>query len=281
MTLIAASDIPSISLLYKLRKLSPAPAGARLPPTLLGPRSIPAPSKSLNDRLSLIRGDITTLAVDAIVNAANRSLLGGGGVDGAIHRAAGPGLYEECRTLGGCATGSAKITGAYDLPCKRVIHAVGPVYDPLDHRGSEALLTGCYTTSLELAAAHGCRSVAFSAISTGVYGYPSRDAAPAALSAIRKFLTGPAGDKIDKVVIVTFEMKDVEAYNEFIPLYFPPVVEQQSPGGGAAREEEGTRETEAQLDAEAEAVASELPSAPTTDPSDPERAGKKQKHEDV
>jgi O-acetyl-ADP-ribose deacetylase (regulator of RNase III) len=173
--------------------------------------------------VGLFRGDITTLSVDAIVNAANRSLLGGGGVDGAIHRAAGPRLYEECRTLGGCPTGSAKLTRAYNLPCRRVVHAVGPVYDPSDPDKSERLLTGCYTRSLELAAEAGCRSVAFSAISTGVYGYPSRDAAPAALSAIRRFLVGPEGDKIDLVVIVTFEMKDVEAYNEFIPYVIPPL----------------------------------------------------------
>jgi O-acetyl-ADP-ribose deacetylase (regulator of RNase III) len=172
--------------------------------------------------VGLIRGDITTLAVDAIVNAANRSLLGGGGVDGAIHRAAGPDLFEECRTLGGCPTGSAKMTGAYRLPCRRVIHAVGPIYDPLDHDKSERLLTGCYTRSLELAVEAGCRSVAFSAISTGIYGYPSRDAAPAALSAIRNFLVGPKGDKIDLVVIVTFEMKDVEAYNAYIPYVLFP-----------------------------------------------------------
>lgn len=217
--LLTASDIPSLSLLYKLRKLSaPSPGASPLPMSRQGPGiDVLPPSKSLNDRVGLIRGDITTLKLDAIVNAANRSLLGGGGVDGAIHRAAGPELYDECRALGGCPTGSAKITNGYGLPARKVIHAVGPIYDPFDHDKSERLLTGCYTRSLELAVEHGCRTVAFSAISTGVYGYPSQDAAPAALGAIRKFLTGPDGDKIDKVVIVTFEMKDVEAYNEFIP----------------------------------------------------------------
>jgi O-acetyl-ADP-ribose deacetylase (regulator of RNase III) len=221
MTVLTPSDIPSLSLLYKLRKLSPAPPHARLPATLHGPSTRPAPSKSLNDRLCLLRCDITTLSVDAIVNAANKSLLGGGGVDGAIHRAAGPRLLAECQKLGGCATGSAVITDAYNLPCRRVIHAVGPVYDPLGPAESERLLAGCYTRSLELAAQHGCRSVAFSAISTGVYGYPSREAAPVALSAVRKFLVGPEGDKIDQVVIVTFERKDVEAYHEFLPYVVP------------------------------------------------------------
>ncbi|KAH6856907.1 hypothetical protein B0I37DRAFT_351925 [Chaetomium sp. MPI-CAGE-AT-0009] len=275
---LAASDIPSLSLLYKLRKLSPAPAGKPLPPTRLGPNTgttLPTPSKALNDRVGLIRGDITKLAVDAIVNAANRLLLGGGGVDGAIHQAAGPQLYNECRGLGGCETGSAKMTGAYALPSRRVVHAVGPVYNPFDRGGSERLLTGCYTRSLELAAAGGCRTVAFSAISTGVYGYPSREAAPAALSAIRAFLTGPDGGKIDKVVIVTFEMKDVEAYNEFVPLYFPPVAENQP-----TTDREEARETEAKLTAEAEAVASELPSAPTSDPYDIGHAGKRQKQKE-
>ncbi|EAQ88354.1 hypothetical protein CHGG_04973 [Chaetomium globosum CBS 148.51] len=280
MTALASSSIPSLTLLYELRKLSPAPTGSTLPPTLLGPNTgtvLPPPSKTLNDRVGLIRGDITKLAVDAIVNAANRSLLGGGGVDEAIHRAAGPQLYLECRGLGGCETGSAKMTAAYALPCQRVIHAVGPVYNPFNPEGSERLLTGCYTRSLELAVEAGCRTVAFSAISTGVYGYPSEEAAPAALSAIRKFLVGPDGGKIDKVVVVTFERKDVEAYNEVLPLYFPPVAEDQT----TTDREKETSETEARLTAEAEAVANELPSTPTSDPYDVGHAGKKQKHKQM
>ncbi len=225
---ITAADIPTLTRLYEQGKLSRSPPGTPLFGATTGSSSgtttgTPAPSKNLNDRVGLIRGDITTLAVDAIVNAANRSLLGGGGVDGAVHRRAGYGLYEECRHLGGCETGSAKITNGYNLPSGKVIHAVGPVYDPSDHARSERLLTGCYTRSLELAAENACRTIAFSSLSTGIYGYPSRDAAPAALCAIRAFLTGPRGDAIDKVVIVTYEMKDVEAYNEFIPYAFLPL----------------------------------------------------------
>ncbi|KAK4197995.1 hypothetical protein QBC40DRAFT_179806 [Triangularia verruculosa] len=246
MAILKAADIPSVSLLYKLHKLSAAPADTKLVSTLLGPTQIPPPSKALNDRVAVYRADITCLAVDAIVNAANRFLLGGGGVDGAIHRAAGDKLYEECRKLNGCDTGSAKITDAYDLPCKRVIHAVGPIYDPFKHDESEKLLVGCYTKSLELAVENQCRTIAFSALSTGVYGYPSREAAPAALSAIRHFLTGKDGDKIDKVILVTFEKKDVDAYTEFVPHYFPPVPEGETSG----------------------AAAQELPSAPTSDPVD-------------
>jgi O-acetyl-ADP-ribose deacetylase (regulator of RNase III) len=178
---------------------------------------VPKPSQSFNDRIGLIRGDITKLEVDAIVNAANELLLGGGGVDGAIHRAAGPGLLKECRTLDGCDTGSAKITGAYDLPCKKVIHAVGPVYSSRYKKASAEDLAGCYTTSLQLAAANACKSIAFSALSTGIYGYPSHDAAHVAIKAVKDFLEGEDGDKLEKVVFCTFVPKDVDAYNYWLP----------------------------------------------------------------
>lgn len=205
---IPVAEIPTLSLLYRLKKLVPAESD---------PETHAKPSQSFNDRVGLIRGDITKLKVDAIVNAANESLLGGGGVDGAIHSAAGPGLLKECRTLKGCETGSAKITGAYDLPCKKVIHAVGPVYNRNFIDESAQDLASCYTTSLKLAVENDCKSIAFSALSTGIYGYPSNDAAPVAMGAVKKFLEGEDGDKLEKVVFTTFVMKDVDAYNHWLP----------------------------------------------------------------
>ena len=154
---------------------------------------------SVRDRMTVIEGDITALGVDAIVNAANSSLLGGGGVDGAIHRAAGPELLAECRTLGGCATGEAKITGGYRLPARHVVHTVGPVWGEGDE---DDKLASCYRRSLEVAVGAGWRTVAFPAISTGVYGFPPERAAPIAVGTVAAFLSHDG--RIERVTFCCF-----------------------------------------------------------------------------
>jgi O-acetyl-ADP-ribose deacetylase (regulator of RNase III) len=162
-------------------------------------------------RLEICVADITTLAVDAIVNAANSSLLGGGGVDGAIHRAAGPGLLTECRSLGGCATGSAKITGGHGLKAKHVIHAVGPVWSG-GGRNEEELLASCYRVSLALAAKHGLTSIAFPAISTGVYRFPPDRAARIAVETVVVEVAN-APDELRQVVFCCFS-QDTAAHHD-------------------------------------------------------------------
>lgn len=165
------------------------------------------------DRIELIRGDITKIAADAIVNAANHTLLGGGGVDGAIHRSAGPQLLEECRKLNGCRTGEAKITKGYHLPAKHVIHTVGPVW----HGGNmdePALLEACYSNSLSLASINQIKTIAFPNISTGVYGYPKQDAAAIAVSAVKKWLM--RDKEMEKVIFVTFDEENHEIYKRLL-----------------------------------------------------------------
>ncbi|GAB5578024.1 ADP-ribose glycohydrolase MACROD1 [Prionailurus iriomotensis] len=200
--------------------------------------------KQLNEKISLFRGDITKLEVDAIVNAANSSLLGGGGVDGCIHRAAGPLLTDECRTLQNCETGKAKITGGYRLPAKGgqgekadgrletpasltpsppadVIHTVGPIVHGEPSASQAAELRSCYLSSLDLLLEHRLRSAAFPCISTGVFGYPSEAAAEVVLAALREWLEQHK-DKVDRLIICVFLEKDESIYMQRLPHYFPP-----------------------------------------------------------
>lgn len=203
---IEAFKIPTLTGLYRAGKLaasSAAPLHARNP--------------AFNDKVALIQADITTLAVDAVVNAANERLLGGGGIDGAIHRAAGPDLLAECRTLNGCETGAAKITAGHRLPARKIIHTVGPSYRYYSHDEAEELLRSCYQSCLDLAVQNQCRTIAFSCISTGIYGYPNSDAARVALSTVRNFLDSENGSKLTKVIFCLFLDQDVDIYKRMTP----------------------------------------------------------------
>jgi len=167
----------------------------------------------MRTKLSAVEGDITLIEADAIVNAANSSLLGGGGVDGAIHRAAGKKLKEECRTLGGCTTGNAKITGGYDLKSTYVIHTVGPVWQG-GGANEKILLRNCYLNSLRIASEKGLKTIAFPSISTGAYGYPIREASSIAVSTVLEYLKND--NSFDEIIFVCFNNADYEIYSELL-----------------------------------------------------------------
>ncbi|KAK0354986.1 hypothetical protein LTR91_008734 [Friedmanniomyces endolithicus] len=259
MTPIPISDIPTLADLYTSQTLHPSND------------TLPNATSNYNAQISLIRTDITTLATDAIVNAANDSLLGGGGVDGAIHRAAGPNLLRDCRKLNGCETGAAKITDAHRLPCKKVIHAVGPIYDSASARragGHEKLLASCYTRSLDLADGSGCRSIAFSALSTGVYGYPSGEAAETAMKAVKGWLEedeGRAG-RMERVVFCSFLEKDERAYESLIPKFFPPATPEKAGAGAKVTQKSAGEVQQPPAAKEGLSEVPVLPDVPTKEP---------------
>lgn len=231
---ITLASIPTLRYLYKNK-------------TLVQCRPRFPHRESLLDRVSLFQGDITRLEVDAIVNAANRSLLGGGGVDGAIHQAAGSGLLKECRTLGGADTGDAKITGGYKLPSKHVIHAVGPIYSSSERDIKAAQLEACYENSIDLAIANKLSSIAFCSISTGIYGYPIVDATHIALQTTREILEKESSSGIERVIFVVWSDKDKHVYQTLLPEYFPEsdVEETQRPEAPENKAPEPTESTSA------------------------------------
>ncbi len=171
-------------------------------------------------KVNVLNGDITKQQVDVIVNAANETLLGGGGVDGAIHRAAGPELFEECKELGGCRKGEAKITKGYNLSAQYVIHTVGPVYGQ-EGGLEEQTLAACYHSSLKLACEHKLKSIAFPSISTGAFGYPIKEAAKVAAKSIQYFFKRPNHYSLRKVDIITFSSRDLDVYQEVFRKEFP------------------------------------------------------------
>ncbi|KAF9071875.1 hypothetical protein BDP27DRAFT_1290981 [Rhodocollybia butyracea] len=208
------SELRTISQLYKTSVLkAPSPDKQKF-----------KPNSSYLNRITLFQGDITKLEVDSIVNAANKRLLGGGGVDGAIHAAAGRKLYHECTKLNGCETGFSKITGAYRLPSKKIIHTVGPVYSSTSADQKAKELASCYQTSLDLALENSLRHIAFPSVSTGIYGYPIEDATHIALNVVRKHFESEDDStfKLDRVVFVVWSNKDKSVYESLIPEYFPP-----------------------------------------------------------
>ncbi|KAL1896686.1 hypothetical protein Cpir12675_002708 [Ceratocystis pirilliformis] len=209
-TVLHISDIPTLPQLY---------SGGRLGTTI---HPLRTPCLEYNHKVAHICADITLIEADAIVNAANCELSGGGGVDGAIHRAAGPELAAACEVLNGCKTGESKITPGFSLPARHVIHTAGPIYGRRENKESDRLLGSCYSNSLNLAVENGCKTVALCAISTGVYRFPSDSAADIATRTVRQFLEGGHGKDIDKIVFVSFEAKDADQYQKHLPKYFPP-----------------------------------------------------------
>jgi O-acetyl-ADP-ribose deacetylase len=259
--------------------VSAARASRLLDDALPHPRDSFAVCDALNDLVSVWRGDMTTLAADAIVNAANSGLLGGGGIDGAIHRAAGPGLRAECEALpyvdgvGRCGTGDAVVTGAHDLPSNMVIHTVGPMFcgdseSPYSGSLVAAALASCYSRSLDAATAAGAHSIAFPCISTGIYGYPPLPAAGIAAVTVRRWLEAREPEARPRVIFVTFMRSDYEAYREVLGAVFPraapapvaaTVEEQPAPPQEPGPVSEGGSARGASADASGESVTVDAP----------------------